>query len=96
MLIHIENQEKLDELWTLLGELPIDLHHRFQGDTFPMVAELRLWLDDCHDKGELFLSDDSLTWEPISVWEQKLEKKLHARFGNPLEENKCQQRQTNE
>ena len=84
MLIYIENQQKLDELWDLLGELPVNMHHRFKYGSFPMVAEL--WLDESYEKnGGLFLSDNSLTWEPVEEWEKKLEAELHAKFGNPMD-----------
>jgi hypothetical protein len=83
MLIRIANQEKLVELTEYLATLPLEVTHILQGYEFPMVGELRL--SDFSDVGELFVSDDNLTWEPIDEWEKKLEAKLHAKFGNPLE-----------
>lgn len=83
MLIQIVNQQKLDELIEYLRSLPLDVTHAFEGDTFPMVGELRL--ADGSDIGQLFVSDNGATWETAGEWEKKLEAELHSRFGNLMD-----------
>ena len=82
MLINIANQQKLDELTNILAALPLDVTRTFEGDTFPMVGEIRMNTDgvDTHKIRIDCVVNGIEMWMTVERFEEMLEEELNERF----------------